>query len=189
MAMTTLAVAGWTHLRVPVLLSPASQLWVEGKSTVRDWKCNADTMKGSIESQSDDVAARVLTGEKSITSVELIIPIGRLNCGSETMNGHMQKALKAKDQPDITFRLSSYELASADSGKRGTLNGVLTLGGVDKSIVLTVDLVRGAEGGLRVRGTHNLMMTEYGLKPPSLMLGTMKVRDQVTVGFDLLLDR
>jgi hypothetical protein len=30
-------------------------------------------------------------------------------------------------------------------------------------------------------------MTEWGLKPPTLMLGTMKVGDRVKVGFDLLL--
>jgi hypothetical protein len=30
-------------------------------------------------------------------------------------------------------------------------------------------------------------MTEFGLRPPSLMLGTMKVRDKVTVNFDLYL--
>jgi hypothetical protein len=30
-------------------------------------------------------------------------------------------------------------------------------------------------------------MTEYGLKPPSLMMGTMKVKDAVQVHFDLLL--
>jgi hypothetical protein len=30
-------------------------------------------------------------------------------------------------------------------------------------------------------------MTEYGVKPPSLMLGTMKVGDPVTVSFDLVL--
>jgi hypothetical protein len=30
-------------------------------------------------------------------------------------------------------------------------------------------------------------MTEFGLKPPTLMLGTMKVDERVTVGFDVVL--
>ncbi len=30
-------------------------------------------------------------------------------------------------------------------------------------------------------------MKDYGVKPPSLMLGTMKVAEKVTVHFDLLL--
>jgi hypothetical protein len=30
-------------------------------------------------------------------------------------------------------------------------------------------------------------MTEFGLKPPTLMLGTMKVDEKITVGFDVVL--
>jgi hypothetical protein len=40
---------------------------------------------------------------------------------------------------------------------------------------------------LRVKGSKQLRMTEYGVKPPSLMLGAMKVGDQVTVGYDIIL--
>jgi hypothetical protein len=32
-------------------------------------------------------------------------------------------------------------------------------------------------------------MKEFGLKPPSLMLGTMKVRETVNVKFELLLQQ
>jgi hypothetical protein len=30
-------------------------------------------------------------------------------------------------------------------------------------------------------------MTEYGLKPPTLMLGTMRVDERIKVGFDVIL--
>ena len=32
-----------------------------------------------------------------------------------------------------------------------------------------------------------MYMTEFGLKPPALMLGTVKVNDKVRVGFNLVL--
>jgi hypothetical protein len=40
---------------------------------------------------------------------------------------------------------------------------------------------------MRVKGSYDLRMTEYGLKPPSLMMGAMKVKELVKVNFDLLL--
>ena len=40
---------------------------------------------------------------------------------------------------------------------------------------------------LRVTGSYDLNMTEYGLKPPTLMFGRIKVGETVTVKFDLLL--
>jgi polyisoprenoid-binding protein YceI len=105
------------------------------------------------------------------------------------MNEHMLKALKAKEHPAIAFSLSAYDLVVADTGKSAVLRGTLRIGGVEKPVTLNVQLTAGSEGGLRVKGTHTVTMTEFGLKPPSLMLGTMKVRDQVVVGFDLLLDK
>ena len=38
-----------------------------------------------------------------------------------------------------------------------------------------------------VRGTKRIDMTQWSVRPPSLMLGTMKVNPQVTVGFDVVL--
>jgi hypothetical protein len=38
-----------------------------------------------------------------------------------------------------------------------------------------------------VSGAYPLAMSDYNLKAPSLMFGRIKVRDQVTVKFDLLL--
>ena len=52
------------------------------------------------------------------------------------------------------------------------------------------DADTGRAGGgdvLRVVGTHELKLSDYGLKAPSLMMGTMKVGDVVKVGFDLVL--
>ena len=39
-----------------------------------------------------------------------------------------------------------------------------------------------------MKGARAIKMSEYGVKPPTLILGTMKVRDQVTVSFDLVLN-
>lgn len=190
LVIASLVTAAWTGMDEPVKLGPSSQLWVEGKSTMKDWKCVAEVMQGAIEAVTTEPAPRVLAGEKAITTVGLSIPVEKLNCNnSNTMNGHMKKALKATENPVIEFRLISYELSAADAGRKGTLNGTLRIGGVEKPIVLSVDLMAGAEGGLRVKGTYVMNMTDFGLKPPSLMLGTMKVKDQVTVGFDLLLDK
>jgi hypothetical protein len=38
-----------------------------------------------------------------------------------------------------------------------------------------------------VQGVHELNMTEWGIRPPRLMLGTLRVHEDVQVHFDLLL--
>jgi hypothetical protein len=63
---------------------------------------------------------------------------------------------------------------------------MLTLGGVQKAISIPAE--GKTEGvALRVTGAVEVIMTDYDLTPPSLMFGRIKVRDPVTVNFDLLL--
>ena len=45
----------------------------------------------------------------------------------------------------------------------------------------------GDNGALVVSGTQELRMTEFGLQPPKLMLGTLKVDERIKVGFDVIL--
>ena len=176
----------WKTADDGLTLGNGSRLWIEGTSTVRGYKCTSTALRATIGAGSDAVRA-VLAGNKAVTSVQFTVPAKTLDCGNGTMNGHMLEALKAKENPDISFRLVSYDLAAADSAATGTLSGVLTIGGTDQTVALPVQVAAGAAGALRVTGKYELNMKDYGVKPPTLMLGTMKVHEKVTVTFDLLL--
>ena len=178
--------AGWAAV-ARLNLQPDSQLWVEGTSTVRDFKCSARTLDANIATTRADAATALYAGEKAVTTVSFRIPAAQLDCRNGQMNEHMMKALKAGANPTIAFDLAGYELATIDGKVRANLTGTLSLGGVTKPITLAADLVQETAGGVRVKGVYDLRMTEYGLKPPSLMMGTMKVNDLVKVNFDLLL--
>ena len=157
-------------------LEPTSKVWVEGGSTVRGWKCNAEDMTSAL----------VLNGNADLATLvddaEVTIPIAKLNCGNTTMNDHMRKALKATQNPNIVFDLASYKIEDS----KATLLGTLQIAGTTKQIEIPGTVQR--EGSLvRVKASKQILMSEWGVKPPSLMLGTMKVKDNVTVGFDVTL--
>ena len=167
-------------------LQPDSQLWVEGTSTVRGFKCAATSMDADIATSRSDAATALASGEKAVTTVAFRVPAAQLDCKNSTMNEHMRKAIKAEASPVIEFELGGYDLVPA-AGKVGAkMTGTLSLGGVTKPVVVNAELVQEA-GGVRVKGTYDLKMTEFGLKPPSLMMGTMKVNELVKVNFDLVL--
>jgi polyisoprenoid-binding protein YceI len=168
-------------------LKPQSQLWVSGTSTVRSFKCQAGTLDAAVAATGERAVSAVLAGEKAVRTAELKIPAKALDCRNGTMNEHMLKALRADAHPTIGFTISSYEVAKADTSLRGTATGELTLGGVTRTITVAARLTEDPDGTLRIAGTHELNMKEYGLKPPTLMMGTMRVNEKVTVGFDLRL--
>ncbi len=193
-ALATIAgVVGTVAFSVPastpdvMTLKTESQLWISGKSTVRDWKCKSTQIDATIDATGPSPVGAVLAGEKAVKKVKLVFPTAKLDCANGTMNEHMLKALKTKDNPTISFEIESYDLSKDVDGQHGTLKGELKIGGTAKPISVNVTFTAAPDGALRVVGTHEVHMKEFGLNPPSLMLGTMKVNELVIVGFDLLL--
>ena len=180
------AALAWQSAGEPLTLEPQSRLWIDGKSTVRKFSCKAPVFTVDVDASQGAVAA-VLGGTKAVRAVTLTVPAAKMECGNGTMNEHMLKALKAKDAPTIEFKLNAYDVAKGGQGVQGTMTGTLTLGGVQKSISVAATGRGAADGTLRVAGVHELKMTDFGLKPPTLMLGTLKVDERVKVSFDLLL--
>lgn len=178
---TTLALSGAERLNV----APQSRIWVDGSSTMRKWTCKVGAFDAAVDAQPNAVGA-VLAGQKAVRTVNVSIPTAKMDCGNGTMNEHMLKALKATEFPTIEFKVTGYDVATGGAGVQGTLNGVLTLGGVQKPIAVAAE-GREDGGALRVTGNATVRMKEFGLKPPTLMMGTLKVDEKVTVGFDLVL--
>ncbi len=181
------AAVAWTAATNVLTLQPESRLWVKGTSTVRSFECKAGALEAKVESTGPGATAALMSGAKAVTSAEVTIPADKLDCSNGTMNGHMKKALKVTEHPVIRFNIASYTLAKTSEGMQAELTGTLTLGGVEKPVTVSALGKSEGDGKLRVTGTYELRMTEYGLKPPTLMMGTMKVNDKVDVGFDLLL--
>ena len=185
-AVVTPLLAGWA-VNSSLSLQPNSQLWVDGTSNVRDFKCSAKTMQADVATSRDDAAAALGAGEKAVTTVAFRVEAAQLDCRNGQMNDHMRKAIKAGASPVIAFELKTYDLLNTSGKMHAKLAGSLSLGGVTKPITVDATLIPEAAGGVRVMGVYDLKMTDFGLKPPSLMMNTMKVQDVVKVNFDLVL--
>ncbi|MBA3891339.1 MAG: YceI family protein [Gemmatimonadaceae bacterium] len=177
----------WMRIDTPLTLQPESRIWVEGTSTTKSWSCKAPAVDANVVAINAEAPAAIVNGEKAVRSVTVRVAAPRLDCGNGTMTKHALKALKADDHKTITFALASYDLAKALEGTKGTLKGTLTLAGVAKPVAIVATAKPAPAGQVRITGSYALKMTEYGMKPPNLMLGAMKVGDEVTIGFDLLL--
>ena len=180
------ATTAWTSSAETLTLQPESKLWVTGTSNVRDFECTATSLTVDVTAVPGAVAL-VASGEKSVTGVAVRVPAAQLDCKNGKMNAHMLKALKGPEFPQIAFDLTSYDLATVATGVNVTLLGNLTLGGVTKAITIAAKASPTADSALKVTGTKDITLNEYGLKAPTLMMGTLKVSDVVTVHFDLLL--
>lgn len=177
---------GWMRSPELLTLQPQSKLWVEGTSSIKSWSCKAGDVSAVVDAASASAVTQLLAGEKAVKSADVTLQSDKLDCGNGTMNDHMKNALKVKDFATIEFRVANYDVSRSPDGIAGTLNGTLTLGGVKKPIAVAATGTNDG-GALRVIGSYELKMTDYDLKPPTLMFGRIKVGETVTVKFDLLL--
>lgn len=167
-------------------LQPESRLWLEGGSTVRGYKCAATELVGEVRTPSDQPLPPLGELAAVVAQAGITVPVAKLDCDNGTMNGHMHKALNAKEHETIAYRLDNFEVAATDEAAgQVELKGRLTIAGEERPIVFPAEIALSPDGTIRLQGQVELDMTEFGVKPPRLMLGTLKVHDNVTVHFDV----
>jgi len=166
-----------------------SRISVAGTSTVRDWKCEATQIEAAVTGARIAMTASAKEVTAAAKHAELTVPVAQLECHNGTMNEHMRNALKADAHQTIQYRITHWDLTPrGDDEGVLTTSGTLAMAGAEKPISVELTAKRIADRTWRLTGSKTLKMTEWGMKPPSLMMGTMKVRDPVTVTFDIVLE-
>jgi hypothetical protein len=168
-------------------LQPESRLWLEGGSTVRSYKCAATEIIGEVRTAADQPLPALAGLAAVVREAGITIPVAQLDCDNGTMNGHMHKALNAKEHETIAYRFETFAvIAEGEGAGQIEMKGHLTIAGQELPIVFPAEIELMGDGAIRLQGQTELDITEFGVKPPRLMLGTLKVHDQVTVHFDVL---
>jgi polyisoprenoid-binding protein YceI len=160
---------------VPVVLqqAAASSLKILGDSTLHKWEAVAQSLTISAVKEGDLYKSlNLAVGVKGLKSNE-----------NASMDKNMYKALEASKFEEIHFAMASYEIKGEDV----TAKGALTIHGTVKDVELKGKISQ-AGGNLAVKGSHDLLMSDYGIKPPVMMLGTVRVADKVTIAYDFTLE-
>ena len=153
----------------------AVEFTVSGTSTVRGWTCS---VRGTaqVTPGSSTPAPGFAAGVQSAT---LTVPVADFECPDETMTEHLLEAMKPAEFAAINFRLDSYE-ASSDGAEA---SGALTIQDVTKPVRFPISLTPSG-AGVKIAGELRLDMTEYGVEPPVVLLGLLRVRPQIRIEFE-----
>jgi polyisoprenoid-binding protein YceI len=172
-------------------LAPGSRLSLEGQSTLHAYSSTATTVEATAEFDGTFAAgspeARAAVAAGALKGLRVAVPVAALKSGENGLDKNMQKALKQDTAPVIRFTLVDYK---AEEAKDGSLlvkaHGRLSIAGVEKDTVVEATC-RFGPGGVEVTGAKDVLMSDYGIKPPTMMMGTIKTADKVVVRFALKL--
>jgi polyisoprenoid-binding protein YceI len=187
LAVTAGAVTTAQAPRAPLAIDTA-RVTIAGASNVHAW--TAATTTGRVTRVKVGTAVQPgafwdeVVKPGALEAFEIAIPAASLASEKEGLDKNMHKALKVQEQADITFRLLRLESGASPNVLKAV--GVLRIAGVEREVTFDVKTER-REALLVVRGELPLVMTDYGIKPPTAMLGMLKTDPKVTVAFETVL--
>jgi polyisoprenoid-binding protein YceI len=172
--------------KVRLVLRPESRLWIEGDSNLHKWKCDAKSIVAEVTVTKDGEDAY----PDGVESGNLTVPVAALECGNGKMNENLQKALKVNEHAEIRFSVTSAEMMAAGQGDALVVaaHGDLTVAGATRPVILSVTGSDTPDGSaLHVTGRTQIKMTDFGIQPPTALLGMLKCKNEVTILFDLVM--
>jgi polyisoprenoid-binding protein YceI len=156
-------------------VDPVSKMIITGTSTLHDWTSEVTMSKGTASFIADQGK---ITG---ISRLSLEIPIESIKNDKSLMNTKTYEALRSDEFPVIRFNMVKLVKFSGNSM---TASGTLTIAGKSREIELFVDLLKTADDKIIVRGEKSLKMSDFGVEPPTALMGTIKTGDEITVKFE-----
>src|SRR5436190_9029935 len=186
--MTAAATAGaQSASAIRLRLDPASELTIEGTSSLHDFHCKTNKINAYVDVD-PGYTKDLTTVAHPIAAVKVNIVVKTLSCGNSQMDRNMYNTLKADENQLIKYTLSGYDLLNGSvspSSFAASTNGSLMIAGETKPIEMKVSAERQAYGKAVARGEQTLLLTDFGIKPPSFMFGALKVGNEVKVKFTL----
>jgi len=171
-------------------ISPQSTLTLNGNSTLHKFSFKAEKIDGSLAVDANAFKQDPLQSVARDSQGKVVIPVKSLDSGEKGLDKNMQKAMKAKQHPEIVFTLQNLSVAdtSDSTGNWTVLNasGVLQIAGTGRAVQLQVRGKQVDRNELRFSGSTKLAMTDFGIKPPKLMLGAIKTDNEIEVDFNII---
>ncbi|MBO6795324.1 MAG: YceI family protein [Balneolaceae bacterium] len=156
-----------------------STVSILGTSTVHDWESVVEDFSVVVAiSSSEDQPI-------NIQSFSFMAQVKSIESGKRIMNRKTMSALNEKDHPQITFTLVGPESITAESV---TATGLLSIAGQENEVAVSATYSLN-DKSFQLTGSKAILMSDFGIEPPTAMMGTMKTGDEVTIEFTLYLTK
>ncbi|APY09258.1 hypothetical protein BWZ20_13520 [Winogradskyella sp. J14-2] len=155
---------------------------IEGTSSLHDWHINVEKQAGNIVLHQSETI--------SVKALNLTVESESLKSGKSRMDKNTYKALETDDYKNITFKLKkATEIKSlGDYTYEVKGKGQLTIVGNTKDITMTLK-IEIKDDMVLLSGKNEIKMTDFGIEPPTALLGTIKTGDAITITYEATFKR
>lgn len=174
----TLTVVKWA-------IEPQSNLTIDGRSNVNTFQCGIKEFL-----RTDTLVYMSYEGIQKPASLKgtVTIDIKRFDCGHKFITTDLRKTLKADENPNLVIRFVSMDKIQAKAINQNTKGMVeIQLAGVTRQYEVNYVIQNNDTRHLQLTGNRTILFSDFNLKPPTRLAGLIKVAEEITVQFQLLL--
>ncbi len=155
----------------------SEKITVAGSSSLHDWVSEVTKVEWSGVMK---VENRKLI---EISKVYVRIPVTAIKSDKgRIMDNKTYEAFDDKKHPTISYQMSGATI----SGDVIKATGTLSMAGASKPIEMDVKYKMMTNGDVQLIGSYTMNMRDYKMEPPTAVMGTIRVGEEITVNFDLM---
>jgi polyisoprenoid-binding protein YceI len=163
----------------------AHQMTISGTSNLHDWSTNVE----QIQLQAEMELVKGFVSSVGTVSLSAKVESIKSDKGS-VMDNKTKEALKGDKYPIINYRLKQVAISEQKNNiSLLKTEGSLSIAGVTKQVKMDVYARQLPNGDVEVWGGNDIKMSDYGMKAPTALMGTIKTGDAVKVTFSVILKK
>lgn len=183
--------------QVFVSTAEGTRIEVQGSSSLHDWHVTTTHVDGSLNLRAVAFAepwapTPAAAADDDRRAVHISLSVDSLRSAKSGLNKKMYEALQRETHPVITFELVQAQAQDSDGELVESLAAPCVLAGIGRVTVagqtaayeMAIPVRPGTNGTLVMAGTQQLKMTDFGIDPPTAMMGILKTGDSVTVAYE-----
>jgi polyisoprenoid-binding protein YceI len=178
-------IGNWTVTTGSVAGYRVKELFV-GETSKHDAVARTSTVSGglAITGDSSPYQATTITFTAVLTDLHSVDSVAGRNVSQR--DGYVARQMDLQQFPNATFTATSASIVATDTSLPVTVSvpGKLTIHGVSKDAT-AIGKAQLSGGKIEIAGSVSILMTDYGVSPPSVPVTT--VDPQVTIEFDIFL--
>ncbi|MFN3530733.1 MAG: YceI family protein [Bacteroidia bacterium] len=163
----------------------AHQMTISGTSNLHDWSTNVTRVDLQAELE-------LLNGYvSSVGMVQLSVPVASIRSDKgSVMDSKTREALQEAKHPVIRYQLRQVKIEEQPNKiSKLKTEGSLTIAGATRQVQMDVFARQLPNNEVEVWGSHQLNMSNYKIKAPTALLGTIRTGDEISIAFSVILNK
>ncbi len=170
------------------IIKSSSSLEVDGSTNINNFSCKINSYK-----QTDTLYFSTKENEHKNVKVDgkLRVNVSDFDCQHRIMTKDLQKTLQSEKHPQMIVKFINFAEMPITIQSRSITTGdvQIELAGVKKSFLVQYSINKLNKNNIELLGFRKVNFSDFNLKPPSKLGGTIKVKNELQVEFKLQLQK